>query len=546
MGWAEGLQSGLALGNTIRQGFERRELADEAKKYQITEGAYGDMSTQLEALDAGARQNIQAMQAQGASEEQIAATRSAYDQAAQELTRRQGLTAPDYSVGSGGYDGGKNYGTLKEAETAASPLRTQGLANVYRAQGNVEKADELEARALQNRAAGLQVNKLQRDEDTDVKIQGIDKQAGDFLAKRLTNEDGSMRAATTDDMIAQIQHRATLLQKGGLGREAVNALKDWQGVAVNAIQLTTAQRNEDLGRTVAALGQGDLKPAQAFYDKYVMDGAKTTGIVQNKDGSLTVSRVRDDGVKLPDTKVASIDALGATLRSFNDPKALYDFSQNEFKNNLQVRQVAASEKSANATAALSNERLTNLKDERENRSKAADIAAEYEGLTDIEKAGPKGQGLVRQFNMTNAKIGGQVSLGAQDRPGQKMTDIEKENLRAYRDWEKDDRNQRLPQAEKDAKATQMGVYNFVNPTANVVQSGLGSNPYGNPDASKGNKADAGKQQGIQTQAPKLNSMNTRILSKAGRMGYNVELPDGSTRVYEKDELEDMGYKFPSR
>jgi hypothetical protein len=309
--------------------------------------------------------------------------------------------------------------------------------------------------------------------------------------------------------------------------------------------LTTAQRNDDLGRVATALAAGDLKPAQAFYDKYVLDGAKVTGMQTDpKTGAITVSRVRDDGVKLPDTKINSVNEMLATLNSFKDPLSLYNYSQNEFKNNLQTRQVAAAEKTANATASLSNERLTTVKEDRENRSKAGDIAAEFEGLSSEEKAGSKGVGLIRQFNMANAKAGGQISLGAQQRPGQTMTDVEKANLTEYYKWENDDRNARLPQAEKDKKATRMGVYQFVNPTANTVDSGLGSNPYANTSATP--KQGDVKQQGIQTTAPKLTSMNTRLLGRAGNMGYNVELPDGTTRVMEKDELEDLGYRFPSR
>lgn len=336
MGWAQGLQSGMALGNLINQGFDRRALAEEAKKYQVTEGAYGPEL----------QQNIEQVRALQAQNPEQAAQ---YEPAIAELTRRQGLTAPDYSVSSGGYDNGKNYASAQEAQAALSTLRTQGLANVYRAQGNEEQASALEARALQNRTAGLQLNKLQREEDIDKKIIDIDKQSGDFLTKRLTGEDGTIRTATADDMIAQIQHRASLLQKGGLGREATNAMKDWQGIAVNAIQLTSAQRNEDLGRVATAIAAGDLKPAQAFYDKYVMDGAKTTGITQNKDGSITVSRVRDDGVALPDKVVkGGANELLSALNSFRDPMSLYNFSQNEFKNNLQVRQVKATETSAQA------------------------------------------------------------------------------------------------------------------------------------------------------------------------------------------------------
>lgn len=341
MGWAQGLQSGMQLGNLINQGFDRRELAEESKKHRIDEvvpeqGKVDELVAQRDTV-------AQGLIAQGVD------TNTAYQQATQQLLPQLQETSQSAGLGRQYAYGGQNYADRGEAERAMTQGRTQGLANVYRAQGNEEQASALEARAMQNRAAGLQINKLQRDEDTDLKIQGIDKQVGEFLDKRLVNEDGTVRPATTDDMIAQIQHRASLLQKGGLGREATNALKDWQGIAVNAIQLNTATRNEELGRVATAIAAGDLKPAQAFYDKHVLDGAKVTALTTNKDGSISVSRVRDDGVKLPDTKVGSANELLATLNSFRDPMSLYNFSQNEFKNNLAVKELKIKQQSADQT-----------------------------------------------------------------------------------------------------------------------------------------------------------------------------------------------------
>jgi hypothetical protein len=195
----------------------------------------------------------------------------------------------------------------------------------------------------------LQLRRGQREEDTENKILDVDKRSSEYLTKRLTNADGTMRTADATDLVAQVQNRAVLLNEAGLGREATKALQDWQGIAVNTMQLQKGQRENDLQVAVGALAtSGDLGPARAFYDKYVLDGAKVTNLKQNKDGSITVSRVRDDGVKLPDEKLASVQALVAGLNSFRDPMALYNYSQDQFKNNLQVRQVAATEASAKA------------------------------------------------------------------------------------------------------------------------------------------------------------------------------------------------------
>jgi hypothetical protein len=149
-----------------------------------------------------------------------------------------------------------------------------------------------------------------------------------------------------DDNIAALQYRATALQKAGLNKEATDSLKDYQGFAVNQIRLDEAQRNSQLGAVAAAIAQGDLGPAKAFYDRFVVDGAKVIDMKTDpKTGVITVSRVRDDGTKLPDKVIkGGANELLAALNSFKDPMSLYNFSQNEFTNNLKTEELGLRKK----------------------------------------------------------------------------------------------------------------------------------------------------------------------------------------------------------
>jgi hypothetical protein len=113
-----------------------RDLAQESARYDVTEGAYGP----------GLQENIQQLEGLKAQDPAQAA---AYDQAIGELTRRQGLTAPDYSIASGAQD----FATRQEARQAAAPLRAEGLAGVYRRYGDVAQADALETRAYEQQRA---------------------------------------------------------------------------------------------------------------------------------------------------------------------------------------------------------------------------------------------------------------------------------------------------------------------------------------------------------------------------------------------------------
>jgi hypothetical protein len=135
-GLAGGFGTGLQFGQAMRERDMRDALAQESSRYGVTEGAYGP----------GLQENIQQLQG---LREQDPTQAPAYDQAIAELTRRQGLTAPDYSAASGP----TNFATRQEARQAAAPMRTEGLAGVYRQYGDAAQADALEARAFDQQRA---------------------------------------------------------------------------------------------------------------------------------------------------------------------------------------------------------------------------------------------------------------------------------------------------------------------------------------------------------------------------------------------------------
>jgi hypothetical protein len=181
-GLAGGFGTGLQLSQAVRERNMRDALAQEAGKYGVTEGAYGP----------GLQENIQQLQG---LREQDPAQAPAYDQAIAELTRRQGLTAPDYSVASGP----QSYGTRQEARQAAAPMRTEGLAGVYRQAGDVAQADALEARAFdQQRGIAREARDVAR-EGRDVAREGRDVQAFD-TQKAAAEQQGLLTGARLTDV----------------------------------------------------------------------------------------------------------------------------------------------------------------------------------------------------------------------------------------------------------------------------------------------------------------------------------------------------------
>jgi len=264
-----------------------------------------------------------------------------------------------------------------------------------------------------------QITEMNRNQARTKKIDDVDADVAQWQSKRLldpnTNE---LRQPTMDDNIAALQYRATALQKAGLAKEATDSLRDYQGFAVNQIKLDETQRNSQLGAVAAAIAAGDLNPAVAFYDRYVLDGAKVTGMKTDpKTGAITVSRVRDDGAPMPDKVIkGGANELLAALNSFKDPMALYNYSQNEFTNNLNLRKTVAAEQTAKSTVGLNNARASQIKQMNDalatnlkNSEEAKQIQTQFAALDDSnDPGGAKRQSLVTQFNMLSVKAGGTI------------------------------------------------------------------------------------------------------------------------------------------
>jgi len=142
-------------GRAERQLQER--LAQESERYGVTEGAYGQgLGENVQQVQGLQQQALEQARYQGASEEDLARIESQYAPSIAELQRRQGLTAPDYTVASRSMRPEDTFATREEAEMAAKPMRTQGLARVYRDAGEIDKADELLERAEQQELRGIQ------------------------------------------------------------------------------------------------------------------------------------------------------------------------------------------------------------------------------------------------------------------------------------------------------------------------------------------------------------------------------------------------------
>lgn len=350
MGWASGLQAGLQIGNAMRQGQIRDELSEEAKKYKLTEGAYGEgLRANLENLQASRDANLASMQEQGYTPEQIASATKAYDQAQTELTRRVGLAGPDYSIA--GDTSGKTYGSMAEAQQALAPMRTAGLADVYRRFGDVDKANELETRAQQQQLTGLQIQgaqRTEREQAMDEARKGEDKK---WWESRLTGEDGKKRAPTSEDMLAAAQRGVASHYQTGNFDKGVASYNQYMDLAEKQIISQERERKRDGEKAFSAVMTGDLKAGMDFYNKYLPNGSIATDAkLDPKTGMITVQHTDMAGNKLPDTQISRQQLLEG-ISSFGDSKQALAYVQQSFMNNIHTQELGLKRESLNATKA---------------------------------------------------------------------------------------------------------------------------------------------------------------------------------------------------
>ena len=185
-----------------------------------------------------------------------------------------------------------------------------------------------------------------KDEADKAFAEKLDGQVGEWFKGRLKNPDGTERPPTVDDHLAASQYRAAQLTSAGKIDQAGQVLKDYAAQSLVKIQLQGAQRKEALGRTASALAAGDLDAVKGFYNEFVPDGARVTDVKRGAGGELVIQRESLDGRALPAYTMKDTGQLLSALNSFNDPMALYSWSQNEFKNNLDARKTVVSERQA--------------------------------------------------------------------------------------------------------------------------------------------------------------------------------------------------------
>jgi hypothetical protein len=234
--------------------------------------------------------------------------------------------------------------TARQRAMANVVMRDNPLAGARMLRETDAATREAEAFDMSKQRFGFEKSRAEREERTAAEVEAergfikdLDGRVAEWFNKRLVGPDGTARPAGVEDYLAASQYRASQLAGAGKMDAAGRVMKDYAAQSAVQIQLQGAQREQALGQTVAALNAGDLNAVKDFYNKFVPDGARVTDVKRNERGEITIARETLDGRPMPATKLKDANQLTATLASFKDPMAVYQWSQNEFRNTLALR-----------------------------------------------------------------------------------------------------------------------------------------------------------------------------------------------------------------
>jgi hypothetical protein len=299
-----------------------RDLAQESARYDVTEGAYGQgLQTNIDEL-----RTVQQQNPDRAAE---------YEPAIAELTRRQGLTAPDYSVASGAQD----YGTRQEARQAAAPLRAEGLAGVYRRYGDVERADALETRAYEQQRALAQEERAKAAEGRAVSAEG--RAAQEFGTRqtetglrinRLTREEGELQRATDfSNFAAENPNLTTAELKDAAFKQFKFSPKQWQEAVNTRLGISKNEQELFVSGVKDKLKGKNLQQLGALYNSDPdFDDKTDLAIVPGKNGAVTLNFIDKATNKITETQTFKNESLATEYlnRQATEPETIGSWMMN--------------------------------------------------------------------------------------------------------------------------------------------------------------------------------------------------------------------------
>jgi len=268
------------------------------------------------------------------------------------------------------------------------PLRLQSLEGQIAGQGLTQKAQQITISEAERKVSQDKANRNAQTLLADISAAGTPIDTA--TANRIAKETGADMTFVTDAVLKQYN-----LTKASANDLIERQLTDFNKAAEGGIPTLNKYIAERLDpdktdNIVPTVVQGADGKLRVMYGNTPLPGYQTYGDMNQLSAAFQGNIKRDP--------------LGAAIQI----STLQTQAQARLASEAAVR-------ASDATVGLKNTQMKMFSDQAAGSAEAQQIRAKFTALTPEEQVGPKGQGLMRDFNMANAKAGMAVPLGAAPR-----------------------------------------------------------------------------------------------------------------------------------
>jgi hypothetical protein len=482
-GLAGGFGTGLQFGQAIRERNMRDELAQAYAKPEEFTDYTPEQTREIQRLQGTGAYDVQAVPgAEGAVPTLRFAPRQGLD-----LQGDMPAAPVDIAPGQVQRFGGQTAAGRFDP-TQLRGLQMQEAARVLGSYGDVRGAAALQAQA-DEQAYQARIRPLQ-EEQLRGSIAGQAQQrelTGIQLGSAKRTEAELQRASDFSNFAAENPNATVAELKEAAFKQFKFTPKQWQETVTTRLGIENAEMDSFKNGIKKKLQGKNLSQLGSLYNSDPdFDDKTDLAIVPGKGGAVTLNFIDKASGRVTSTQSFKNEALATEYlnKQATEPENIGSWMLALRKTESGIEAQGAATEASRATVGLRNAQMRQISNQEAASAEAQQIRAQFMALSDDDQAGPRGLALRQAFTMANAKAGAVVPLGAPPRaatgPARELSDLDKENLREYREWVKDPRNAKLPQGQKDAYAAQLGVTEFVNRAAAGPQAGIGSNPYATP------------------------------------------------------------------
>ena len=450
MSIAAGFQSGIALGRAFNEGRERRRLEGiRTAAPEMSQGYTAEQGQQLEAMAAARDQegrpfyNVQTDSSGNYSVTPNFPTGQ---------TPQVGLTG----LADGLQDGGNAAEQLnfraqqRAAQSAPQPIPfnqqrvTDFLGRRFEGELTPDRIEAMRSRAMaeglsdprQRQAALAEATRAEREaEEAPLRQEalrtqvaagklGLTKAEQDIETGALTLEQQKRTAAELQrgsDFAAFAAERpdATVAElKDAAFKQFKFTPKQWQDTVTTRLGIENAEMDSFKNNIKKKLQGKSLTQLGSLYNSDPdFDDKSDLAIVPGKGGAVTLNFIDKATNTITSSQSFKNEALATEYlnKQATEPETIGTWMMALQKTQSGIDAQSAAIRASDATVGLRGQQMQMLTNQAAGSAEAQQIRAQYSALTPEEQAGPKGQGLIRDFNMANAKAGMAVPLGAAPR-----------------------------------------------------------------------------------------------------------------------------------